>query len=203
MKANYRGYKDVLDYARSLKIKAQTDYIMMARADLDDSNLANRLSLEETEYVIRQIIENDLAYQAITLNQKPIDEEIKFDIERFKRQPVCGVGYDNCCITVNGDVYPCAGWQDYILGNVYKQSLKEIWESSERIKKLREITQASFPECLECEAIGYCNRCLVRNYNESNGDMFSTPKHFCDIAFLNKRLVEEYEQKIKDKIYES
>lgn len=203
MKANYRVYKDVLDYARSLKIKAQTDYIMMARADLDDSNLANRLSLEETEYVIRQIIENDLAYQAITLNQKPIDEEIKFDIERFKRQPVCGVGYDNCCITVNGDVYPCAGWQDYILGNVYKQSLKEIWESSERIKKLREITQASFPECLECEAIGYCNRCLVRNYNESNGDMFSTPKHFCDIAFLNKRLVEEYEQKIKDKIYES
>lgn len=203
MKANYKGYRDVLDYAQSLKIRAQTDYIMMAQADLDDSNLANRLSLEETEYVIRDIIEKDIEYQSYTLNQKSLEDEVKFDRERFKQQPVCGVGYDNCCITVNGDVYPCAGWQDYILGNVYKQSLKEIWAESERVKNLRKITQASFPQCIDCEALSFCNRCLVRNYNECNGDMLAVPKHFCDVAFLNKRLVEEYEQKYKDKVYKS
>ncbi|MDE6416369.1 MAG: PqqD family peptide modification chaperone [Duncaniella sp.] len=203
MKANYKGYKEVLDYAKSLKIKAQTDYIMMAQADLDDSNLANRLSLAETEEVIRAIIENDLNYLNVTLNQKSLSDDVKFDRERFKQQPVCGVGYDNCCITVNGDVYPCAGWQDYVLGNVYKNTLKEIWEESERVKSLRKITQASFPQCVECEALNFCNRCLVRNYNESNGDMMKVPKHFCDIAFLNKRLVEEYEDKLKDKFYQS
>ena len=152
MKANRYGYDKVLDYAKSLKIKAQTDYIMMARADLDTENLANRLSLEETEEVLRDIIEHDIQYKNETLKQKPISEEIKFNLERFKKQPVCGVGYDNCCITANGDVYPCAGWQDYVLGNVYRQSLAEIWENSERIKELRKITQASFPQCLECEA---------------------------------------------------
>lgn len=192
MKANKMGYDKVLDYAKSLKIKAQTDYILMARSDLDTENLANRLSLEETEEVLRDIIEHDMQYRNETLELLPISDEIKFDPERFRKQPVCGVGYDNCCITANGDVYPCAGWQDYVLGNVYKQSLQEIWENSDRVKNLRKITQESFPECLECEAKDYCARCLVRNYNESGGDMFAVNHHFCDVAFLNKRLVEEY-----------
>ncbi len=195
MKANRHGYVKVLDYARSLKIKAQTDYIMMARSDLDTDNLANRLSLEETEELLRDIILHDTQYRDSTLQQLPVTDEIKFDLERFKKQPVCGVGYDNCCITANGDVYPCAGWQDYVLGNVYKQSLQEIWENSERVKQLREVTQASFPQCLECDARDYCARCLVRNYNESGGDMFAINHHFCDVARLNKRLVEEYKAK--------
>lgn len=203
MKANYKGYHKVLDYARSLKIRAQTDYIMMAQADLDDSNLANRLSLDETEHVLRDIIEHDLEYQSVTLNMKPLSGEVKFDFERFKKQPVCGVGYDNCCITVNGDVYPCAGWQDYVLGNVYEHTLSEIWEHSERVKRLRKITQGSFPKCLSCEALDYCNRCLVRNYNESHGDMFSVPQHFCDVAFLNKRIVTEYETKLANNLNKS
>ena len=195
MKANRHGYDKVLDYAKSLKIKAQTDYIMMARSDLDTDNLANRLSLEETEELLRDIILHDTQYRDETLEQLPVTDELKFDLERFKLQPVCGVGYDNCCITANGDVYPCAGWQDYVLGNVYKQSLQEIWEQSERVKELRKITQASFPQCLECDARDYCARCLVRNYNESGGDMFAINHHFCDVARLNKRLVEEYREK--------
>lgn len=195
MKANRKGYDKVLDYAKSLKIKAQTDYIMMARADLDTDNLANRLSIEETEELLRDLIEHDVNYKENTLEQLPVSDQIKFNLERFMKQPVCGVGYDNCCITANGDVYPCAGWQDYVLGNVYKQSLQEIWEQSERVKELRKITQASFPQCLECEARDYCARCLVRNYNESGGDMFAINHHFCDVAFLNKRLVEEYRDK--------
>lgn len=195
MKANRKGYDKVLNYAKSLKIKAQTDYIMMARADLDTENLANRLSLEETEELLRDIITNDVNYKEETLKQPPITDQIKFDLQRFMKQPVCGVGYDNCCITANGDVYPCAGWQNYVLGNVYKQSLQDIWENSERVKALRKITQASFPQCLECEARDYCARCLVRNYNESGGDMFAVNHHFCDVAHLNKKIVEEYREK--------
>lgn len=195
MKANRKGYDKVLDYAKKLKVKAQTDFIMMARADLDTTNLANRLSLEETEELLRDLIEHDVRYKEETLQQLPISDEINFNLDRYKKQPVCGVGYDNCCITANGDVYPCAGWQDYVLGNIYKQSLKEIWENSERVKTLRKITQASFPQCLECEARDYCARCLVRNYNESGGDMFAVNHHFCDVAFLNKKIVEEYRDK--------
>ena len=191
MKANKNDYAAVVGYARQLKIKAQTDFMLIARADLDTENLANRLSLDETANVIRDIIKDDINYYEETLTKVTRAELYEMDPERFRKQPVCGVGYDNCCIAANGDVYPCAGWQDYVLGNVYKQSLRDIWEKSPRAMELRKITQGSFPQCLECEASDYCARCLVRNYNESGGDMFKVSQHFCDVAFLNKKLVEE------------
>lgn len=195
MKANKDDYKDVLLYAQSLNIKAQTDYVMMARSDLDTENLANRISLEETEKLLRELIEYDMDYRETTLQQRPVSEEIKFDLERYKKQPLCGAGINDCCVTENGDVYPCAGWQAMVLGNVYEKSLKEIWETSEKAAEIRKVTQADFPKCIDCEARDYCARCLVRNFNECNGDMFALPQHFCDVAFLNKRLVEEYRSK--------
>jgi radical SAM protein with 4Fe4S-binding SPASM domain len=193
MKANRLGYGEVLDYAHSLKIKAQTDFIMMARSDLNTDNLANRLSLDETEHLLRDILDHNVTYREESLLHASSVKDNSS--ETFKKQPVCGVGYNNCCIAANGDVYPCAGWQSYVLGNVYKESLQEIWENSQRLKELRKITQSSFPQCLECDARDYCARCLVRNYNESGGDMFKINKHFCEVAFLNKRLVEEYKEK--------
>lgn len=193
MKANKDGYKDVLQYAQSLRCKAQTDYIMMAEANFDTGNLANRLSLEETEKVIRDIIEYDIDYRKMTETLKPVTDEIKFDLERFKKQPLCGAGINDCCITENGDVYPCAGWQAMVCGNVNEKPLKEIWDKSQQFKTVRAVTQGDFPQCLECEARQFCAMCLVRNYNESNGDMFKINKHFCDVAFLNKRIFEEYQ----------
>ncbi len=195
MKANKDGYEKVLEYGQRLGVKTQTDFIMMAQADMDTSNLSNRLSLEETEKVIRNIIEHDHNYKEMVQNITSVTDRMKQNLELFLKDRLCGAGYDTCCIATNGDVYPCAGWQDYVLGNVYKQSLHDIWMNSEKANAVRKISQADFPECLNCEAIDYCNRCLVRNYNESNGNMFHIPKHFCDVAFLNKRLVEEYKEK--------
>ena len=192
MKANCKGYADVLQYAQSLRCKAQTDYLMMAQSDLDTQNLANRISLEETEELLRDILEWDRDYKEQTLKQRPVTEVIAFDPERFARKPLCGAGINDCCITENGDVYPCAGWQAMVCGNVYKQSLRDIWEHSPQFAQVRAVTQGDFPECLKCEARNYCAMCLVRNYNESNGDMFKINKHFCEVAFLNKKIVEEY-----------
>ena len=193
MKLNRKSYKDVLVYANKLRTKAQTDFIMMAQADHDVNNLAQRISLDETAELLTDMLEFDQDYLDTTLQQEPKS----FDIEKYKNSPVCGVGVDNICLTANGDYYPCAGWQGMILGNAYKQSLKDIWEHSEQIKELRKVNNASFPECIVCEAKDYCAMCLVRNYNENNGDMFKITKHFCDVAFLNKRMVEEYLEKTK------
>ena len=188
MKANKNGYDQVMQYARSLKMKSQTDYIMMAQADLDTGNLANRLSIPETEKVIRDIINYDVDYKETILEQEPLSS---IPLEEFKEMPLCGAGVNDLCITVNGDVYPCAGWQNFVVGNVFKQSLKDIWENSPRLDEIRKVKQKDFPKCLTCEARDYCNMCLVRNYNESGGDMFKINQHFCDVAFLNKKLVEE------------
>lgn len=196
MKANKDGYNDVMRYAESLRMKSQTDYVMMAQADLDTSNLANRLSLEETEKVVRDIVFYDSDYKETTLEQEPISS---IPIEEYKEMPLCGAGVNDLCVTVSGDVYPCAGWQAYVVGNVFKQSLKDIWENSPKLAEVRKVRQKDFPKCLTCEARDYCNMCLVRNYNESGGDMFKINQHFCDVAFLTKRLVEEWREDQKKK----
>jgi radical SAM protein with 4Fe4S-binding SPASM domain len=189
MKANKDSYNDVMRYAESLKMKSQTDYVMMAQADLDTSNLANRLSIEETEKVVRDIVFYDTDYKGITLEQEPLSS---IPIEEYKEMPLCGAGINDLCITVNGDVYPCSGWQSFVVGNIFEQSLKDIWENSPQLSIVRNVRQKDFPKCLTCEARDYCNMCLVRNYNESGGDMFKINQHFCDVAFLTKRLVEEW-----------
>lgn len=188
MKANRIGYDRVLEYAHSLNIKASTDFIMMARADLDKDNLANRLSIKETEDLLNDIIENDEDYAKIFTKIRPLTTIEK---EEYLKMPLCGAGFNDICVAANGDLYPCAGWQAMVVGNIYKKSLEEIWKDSERLQGIRTITFSSFPQCIECEARNYCSICMVRNYNENNGDMFKVSKHFCDVAFLNKRIAEE------------
>lgn len=191
MKANKDGYDEVMKYAQRLRMKAQTDYIMMAQADLNTSNLANRISIEETEKVIRDIMENDVDYQTETLAQEPLSS---IPEEEFAEMSLCGAGLNDLCVTVNGDIYPCAGWQGFVVGNVFRESLKEIWEHSPKLEQIRKIKQKDFPKCLKCEARDFCNMCLVRNYNESGGDMFKINEHFCKVAFLNKQIAEKWQK---------
>lgn len=191
MKINYNSYKEVLQYAYSLKTRAHTDFIMMAQADFNTNNLKQRLTLEETKTLINDIVKYDKDYTENNLTQNPIS----FEIEKIKNLPICGVGIDNICLSSNGDYFPCSGWQGFVLGNAYKQSLYEVWNKSEKIKFLRSLTNSSFPKCLKCTARDYCAMCLVRNFNENNGDLFKVSKHFCDVAFLNKEIAENYKTK--------
>lgn len=188
MKANRKGYDKVLQYARDLRMKAQTDYIMMAQADLDTQNLANRISIEETREVLQDIIDWDRQYDDMLEEVKPLSSIP--EPERAK-MPLCGAGINDLCVTVNGDIYPCPGWQSLVVGNVYKQSLKDVWENSPVLAKVRAVTRGDFPRCMKCPDADFCAMCLVRNFNESDGDMFAINEHFCKVAHLNREMVED------------
>lgn len=190
MKLNKDSYRGISTWANEHKVRVLSDFIMMARTDFDTSNLVHRLNLDETEKIIRDIIEVEDDYKAL-LELEPKSK----DMGKYADQPICGVVIDNACITADGNLYPCAGFQGYVLGNVHEQSLKDIWKNSERIKFIRSIKKSSLPACMRCNAKDYCIMCLVRNFNENNGDMFKVSEHFCQVAFLNKRLVEDYKLK--------
>jgi MoaA/NifB/PqqE/SkfB family radical SAM enzyme len=68
MKQNKNCYKDVLKWAHEQKCRVQTDFIMMARYDHSTDNLSNRLSLNEVKTLIKDIVENDIVYQASILS---------------------------------------------------------------------------------------------------------------------------------------
>jgi len=194
MKQNKNCYSDVMNWAKKLKVRAISDYLMMAKYDHTTQNLNNRLSLEEVGKVISDIIENDIEYQK-QMKTTDIAEEEKRDISN---DIVCGVCISSICIIANGNVYPCAGWQDYVVGNVKKTPLQDIWTNSEKVKYLRSLRKKDFPKCLKCEDKSFCAMCMVRNANENpDGDPLKINEHFCKVAKMNRKIVLEWKERQK------
>jgi len=193
MKQNKDCYAEVLNWAHEHKIRAETDYIMMARYDHTTGNLDNRLNLDEAAKIITNSIELNPAYR---------DYLLKADFEKVEARDisgdiVCGVCISSICMVAAGNVYPCAGWQGYVCGNVLEAPLKEIWDNSPKVKYLRGLRKKDFPECVRCVNKAFCAMCMVRNANESpEGDPLKINKHFCDIAALNRKMVLDWKQKV-------
>ena len=188
MKINKNDFRGVQAYADSLKIKAGGDYQLIGQGDLDTRNLAQRMDLAEVEEFITNMIINNEKYKD-SLKSKVDNYDYR---ERIVEDKIaCGVGIDTINVTANGDIIPCPGWYGYVLGNIEKDSLQEIWSKSEELDYLRNIRLSQFPGCVDCEARPYCNMCILRNYNENNGDLFKIPSHTCQIAHLRKRLAEK------------
>ena len=194
MKQNFEGYVDVLKYASDLKISAQTDFIMMAKANHDDSNLANRLTLEQTKCLLRSIL-----FDGINVESEYFDPTRKDDMqtpEERAEEPICGAGVDKLCLSADGNYYPCSGFQDYPVGNCNEQGLQDVWENSPQLKYIRGLRGKDIPQCVHCENRNYCSMCLVRNFNET-GNMLRVADHFCRVAELNRQVVDEYHRRMQ------
>ncbi len=189
MRTNYRSYKDVLAWAQDRGMKAQTDFIMMARSDYTQDNLSERLNDAETVALLRDMMEVDRDYREdVESERDPLDTD---------DAPVCGVGRDTLTLGADGLYFPCAGWQGYPVGDANTQSLMEVWARSPELEHVRKIVKGDFPGCRTCADRDYCAMCLVRNFNESGGDMMSVATRFCEVAHLNRRIVEDWKQSRK------
>ncbi len=197
MKGNKDDYGDVMKWCHEHKIRAQTDYIMMAEFNHETSNLANRLSVEECGKIISDIIADDENYKEAILAPDFVQRcsENQFNPERR----LCGVGVSTCCMVANGNVYPCAGWQEMVLGNLKEDTLENIWNNSEKINWLRSLKFKDFGggECCKCDRAAFCAPCMVRNANESpTGNPLEINRHFCAVAAKNKEIVLKYRESL-------
>lgn len=190
MKANKYDFNDVLKWCHEHKIRATTDYIIMAEYNHETDNLTNRLSVEEAGKVIESVMLGDVDYQKMVLSSdfEKHCNEMQFSPDRR----LCGVGCSTCCMVANGNVYPCAGWQEMVIGNLNESSLEEIWNNSEKIKWLRSLKFKDMGngECCKCDKAAFCAPCMVRNANESpTGNPLEINRHFCAVAAKNKQIV--------------
>jgi len=187
MKSNYRGYLDVLRWARSLGMNAQTDFIIMGKMDGDTSNLGCRLDLRETRTLLEDVI-----LRSVPMNSEyfdPAKKESMLSDEAWMAQPVCGAGLDSLCIDATGEAYPCPAFGGFRLGSVHERTLRWIWEESPAMRRLRSVRGRDFPKCAHCEDRDYCSVCMCRNFNET-GDPFKPAEHFCRVAALNREIAE-------------
>lgn len=185
MKQNKDCVGDVIDWGAKLNIAVGVEPSIFASYDHSGCNLVHRLSLEELGDVIDQQL---LAGQASTLY-----ENAKSRAELTAESPVCSVCKNSVCVSASGEVFPCAGWQTNILGDLNKQSLRDIWENSSKAQQLRAVKRKHFSKCLACENRCYCTICMMRNANENqDGDAFKINAFQCRIAALTRQKVESY-----------
>ncbi len=201
MKGNKNDYMDVMKWCHEHKIRSQTDYIIMAEYNRDTSNLAHRLTPEETGDIIKVITLDDPNYQKSILAPDFVENCKREQFNPDRR--LCGVGISTCCMVANGDVYPCAGWQEMVLGSLKDDTLENIWNNSEKIKWLRSLKFKDMGKgkCCKCDKAAFCAPCMVRNANESpTGDPLEINQHFCDVAQINKDTVLSWREEQLKKI---
>jgi radical SAM protein with 4Fe4S-binding SPASM domain len=123
----------------------------------------------------------DISYRA------KVEEESRKNRLRTKDDYICSVCTSSICVGVTGNVFPCAGWQGCVLGNLKETSLKDIWMSSEKAVWLRSLKRKDLKKCDSCKYSDYCTICLVRNANESkSGNPLEVNEFFCKVAKMKK-----------------
>lgn len=173
MKSNIDCYNGVVEWGKEHNINVSSDYVIIARYNHTTQNLSKRLSINDVREIISERIASNPHY--LELMQKDI--EIKKDMSPDDN--ICSVCHSSICISENGNVYPCAGWQDYILGSINETSLNNIWHKSEKVAYLRNLCRRDFPKCIQCSEKEFCTMCMVRNANEHPlGDPLEVNQYF-------------------------
>lgn len=192
MKANKDSFAEVIDWCENkMKIRAHTDYAIMAESNGCIENLQNRLSLDETKEFINNLIEHDKFYQEM-LKSQPKEKEMKRVIN--PDDTLCGIGYNMAAMNVFGDVIPCSGFESLECGNIMERSLNDIWFNSDNMNLIRRLRRKDYPKCLTCEDSAYCSFCVKRHEGES-GDIRKLADHFCKVAHINREVAEEWRKK--------
>ena len=189
MRENLNSFTEILKWGDKHKVKVRLDGTIIARQNFSDDNLNHRLNLIEQEKFINDTIKYNINYQKRLLNN------VGKSIEILPEDVICGAGRYMLCLQANGNYCPCPGF-GLVVGNC-KQSLEEVWNNSKELNKLRDLTNSSYKECMECSARNYCNLCPSKFYNESGGDMFKISDYFCQVAHLTKKIAEDFVKRHK------
>jgi len=125
--------------------------------------------------------------------QKSKEEKTKFERRTLKFSTGgakgCIAGQLIALIDVDGNVLPCSYFPKPA-GNIREQSFKEIWESSDLFKELRDFKKYK-GKCGSCEYITVCGGCRARAYSVYGDYLEEEP--FCDYmpVKLRKRVKNE------------
>ena len=104
-----------------------------------------------------------------------------------KRQPSpCEAGYLRLWINSSGDIFPCSYMEDIPIGNIYCDSISDVWNNSPMLKALRN-PKLLKGTCCNCQYRDYCRGgCRGLAYFLEGDYLCSDP--YCPIVVKNKNL---------------
>jgi MoaA/NifB/PqqE/SkfB family radical SAM enzyme len=183
MKQNKDSYGAVIQWGKARNIRSAPDNMIFARFDRSTDNLTSRLDIDEALRVVKDILKNDPgAYrrERFAPGYNNPDEALPC---------VQGVCKGSLCVNAAGEALPSPGWHR-VLGNLHKQTLRDIWETSAELKRVQSISLDDFLKCQTCPDIQFCGMSLEGNANENpQGNPFIIPAQVCELARRTRELV--------------
>lgn len=184
MNENVENFDEVIKFANKNEIPIGCDITIMAKENGEKSTLKHRIKKELIENVMKKIIDNNPEYK------KSLDK-YKCGIKNFPIDS-CGAGNLMLCVKDNGDCIPCPGF-GYIVGNVQKNKIKDIWENSDKLIALRKMKrEEKYNKCLSCDESDFCAFCIAKFHNENEWNTGILPNGYCNLAKINKKLAYKY-----------
>ena len=184
MRQNRDSFAEVVRWGNEHNIPAAFNYMIFGEYDRTNENLQNRLSVAE----VAEAFDTQISVGYAKSLKAEADSKILLGADT----PVCSVCRYYFGVTVEGDAFPCAGWQSKKLGSLREMSIADIWEKSPDVEYLRQIKLKDFPKCVDCEDRGYCTICMMSNSNKNpDGDIFRPSSFQCEAAAMVHAKVNE------------
>lgn len=181
MRQNLGEVLQIRDFAREIGAEFLSNPTIVPRGDGSTDNLKYRLTDEQLDYYFKEI-NNEWYFKTPSPDQT-----------------LCGAGKGIMAISPYGEVYPCVQ-MDVQIGDLTKQSLKDIWYNSQELKKIRELKLSKLDQCAACSNISYCNPCPGLALAE-NGSISAPASEACRQAQSRKRVFGKITNKQKQPEY--
>lgn len=194
MKSNWKETCMVIDLCKEINVPIDVEIYINACIDHSQDNLKQRLSIDEMRTFFNTLMQYDKEFCINLLHRHKNQYDEHFDFLDFLNAPVCSAGYLGLYITTSGSITTCPNLQGISMGENLK-SLKEVWEDSPQINKIRHLLEGTLSKCVECEASDFCARCFARNYCEKR-DLTIPPEYACEVAFLAKEIITKNKEQL-------
>lgn len=149
--------------------------------------------LNEYENFIKWYLANE-----IERNTMDVQVESFFQTEMIRRQEAQIFSSESCCceykkdaiaIKPNGDVTPCTSFTDLIFGNLYHNSLQEIWHFPQT-QKIKRIKTSEVKECNQCEYLYLCGTGCRKIAYDIHGSLYAKDDSICIVyKFFHERIM--------------
>ena len=124
--------------------------------------------------------------EALKLSDKSFNR--KFPLNNKSSQILCEEFLYSTYITSYGDVIPCAKVRIPV-GNIYKNTMTEIWNNSERLHKFQHYSFKDIQDCSNCQKKNLCVRCGAMS-TIINRDFLDNTVQTCLHAEIRKKIYE-------------
>jgi radical SAM protein with 4Fe4S-binding SPASM domain len=170
MKSNYADFRAVAKLCSELKVDelAVLRFVGQGRGKKN----RNQLELNQVEFnqFIQEVVQIKKQFGSLVQIRTGCPMNFCSMIDKTITPARCKAGHSTLLISYDGSVVPCPAFKhanEFNLGNIYKEPLREIWDQSKKLKLLRELEVSQVDGCNTCRESNYCQgRCVAQRFNE-------------------------------------